>query len=67
MFHIYFYDLQVESVELALQILDGYQVGNSKICVEPAKFQQKGSYNPKLKPRKKGKKELEKQKKKQEK
>lgn len=57
----------MESVELAEQILDGYQVGNMKIHVERAKFQQKGEYNPKLKPRKKGKKELEKLKKKQEK
>lgn len=59
--------IKVESVELAEQILDGYQVGNMKIHVERAKFQQKGEYNPKLKPRKKGKKELEKLKKKQEK
>lgn len=59
--------IKVESVELALQILDGYQVGNKRISVEPAKFQQKGSYNPKLKPRKKGKKELERLQKKQEK
>lgn len=60
-------NLQVESVKLAEQILDGYQVGNMKIHVEQAKFQQKGEYNPKLKPRKKGKKELERLKKKQEK
>uniref|UniRef100_A0A0P4WFG7 17S U2 SnRNP complex component HTATSF1 n=1 Tax=Scylla olivacea TaxID=85551 RepID=A0A0P4WFG7_SCYOL len=59
--------IKVESVKLAEQILDGYQVGNMKIHVEQAKFQQKGEYNPKLKPRKKGKKELERLKKKQEK
>lgn len=57
----------MESVALAEQILDGYQVGNKTISVEKAKFQQKGDYNPKLKPRKKTKKELEKLQKKQEK
>lgn len=57
----------MESVKLAEQILDGYQVGNKRISVEQAKFQQKGDYDPKLKPRKKGKKELEKLQKKQEK
>ncbi|XP_068202166.1 17S U2 SnRNP complex component HTATSF1 [Palaemon carinicauda] len=56
-----------ESVELALQILDGYLVGNKKISVELAKFQLKGEYNPKLKPPKKKKKELEKLQRKQEK
>ncbi|XP_064109293.1 17S U2 SnRNP complex component HTATSF1-like [Macrobrachium nipponense] len=56
-----------ESVELALQILDGYCVGNKTIHVELAKFELKGEYNPKLKPPKKKKKELEKLQKKQEK
>ena len=62
----YFF-LQRESVELALQILDDYQVGNKKIHVELAKFQLKGEYDPKRKPKKKKKKELEKMQKKQEK
>nr|XP_045626344.1 HIV Tat-specific factor 1 homolog [Procambarus clarkii]XP_045626345.1 HIV Tat-specific factor 1 homolog [Procambarus clarkii]XP_045626346.1 HIV Tat-specific factor 1 homolog [Procambarus clarkii]XP_045626347.1 HIV Tat-specific factor 1 homolog [Procambarus clarkii]XP_045626348.1 HIV Tat-specific factor 1 homolog [Procambarus clarkii] len=59
--------IKVESVNLAMQILDEYQVGNKKIHVEKAKFQQKGEYNPKLKPRKKQKKILEKIQKRQEK
>nr|XP_053657552.1 HIV Tat-specific factor 1-like [Cherax quadricarinatus] len=59
--------IKVESVQLAIQILDEYQVGNKKIHVEQAKFQQKGEYNPKLKPRKKQKKVLEKIQKRQEK
>ncbi|KAG7171281.1 HIV Tat-specific factor 1-like [Homarus americanus] len=57
----------IESVELAIQILDEYQVGSKKIHVEQARFQQKGEYNPKLKPRKKQKKLLEKIQKRQEK
>lgn len=58
-----------ESVELALQILDEYQVDGKgqKIKVEVAKFQLKGEYNPKLKPKKKRKKDLDKMQKKQEK
>lgn len=58
---------QIESVNLALQILDEYEVDGRRIRVEPAKFQQKGEYNPKLKPRKKSKKELEKIQRRQEK
>lgn len=58
-----------ESVDLALEILDEYQVdGKGKpIRVEVAKFQLKGNYDPKLKPKKKRKKELDKMQKKQEK
>lgn len=59
--------MQIESVNLAMQILDEYQVGSKKIHVEQAKFQQKGAYNPKLRPRKRQKKELEKIQKRQEK
>ncbi|XP_042217715.1 HIV Tat-specific factor 1 homolog isoform X2 [Homarus americanus] len=59
--------IKIESVELAIQILDEYQVGSKKIHVEQARFQQKGEYNPKLKPRKKQKKLLEKIQKRQEK
>ena len=59
----------MESVDLALQILDGYCVGprNQKIKVERAKFEMKGEYNAALKPKKKNKKTLEKMQKKQEK
>ncbi|XP_071518003.1 17S U2 SnRNP complex component HTATSF1-like isoform X2 [Panulirus ornatus] len=59
--------IKKESVNLALQILDEYQVGNKKIRVEQAKFELKGAYNPKLKPRKRQKKEVEKLQKRQEK
>ncbi|XP_063591125.1 17S U2 SnRNP complex component HTATSF1-like [Penaeus indicus] len=52
--------IKIESVDLALQILDGYQVGNKMIRVERAKFEQKGEYNPKLRPPKRKKKDLEK-------
>lgn len=41
-----------ESVELALQILDEYNVRNNIISVERAKFTLKGSYDPTKKPRK---------------
>jgi len=61
--------IKKESVELALNILDEYQVDGKgqRIKVEAAKFQLKGEYNPKLKPKKKRKKELDKMQKKQEK
>lgn len=45
--------IRVESVQLALDMLDGYDVHGRKIKVERAKFQMRGEYNPKLKPRKK--------------
>lgn len=56
-----------ESVELALNLLDGSEYKGQKIKVERAHFQLKGDYNPALKPKKKKKKELEKLKKMQEK
>lgn len=62
--------LQVESVSLALQILDGSCVTASstqRIEVERAQFQMKGEYNASLKPKKKRKKVLDKMQKKQEK
>ncbi|RXG69191.1 HIV Tat-specific factor 1-like protein [Armadillidium vulgare] len=59
--------IKVESVELALQILDGYKLGNNTVKVERAKFTLKGEYNPSLKPKKRRKKDLEKIQKKQEK
>ena len=60
---------QIESVELALTIIDGSEIKpGQKIVVERAKFEMKGeTYNPKLKPKKIGKKELEKAKKRREK
>lgn len=56
-----------ESVDLALNILDGYEVKGKHIKVEVAKFQLKGDYNPNLKPKKKRRKDKEKIKKAQEK
>ena len=58
---------QIESVELALKLLDGYDLRGHKLRVERAKFQMKGSYDPKLKPKKLKKKDKEKLKKMQEK
>lgn len=59
--------IKVESVELALRILDGYRLRNCEIHVERAKFQLKGAYDPTKKPKKKKPKEKEKLKKKIEK
>ncbi|XP_050685199.1 HIV Tat-specific factor 1 [Leptidea sinapis] len=59
--------IKLESVELALNLLDGSDVKGNKIKVEKAHFQLKGEYNPALKPKKKKKKELEKIKKMQQK
>lgn len=56
----------MESVELALNLLDEYDVKGRKIRVERAQFQMKGEYNPGLKPKRK-KKDKEKLKKMQEK
>jgi len=50
-----------ESVELALQIIDGSQFQGKTLKVERAKFEMKGdAYDPKLKPKKLNKKEKEK-------
>ncbi|CAD7081673.1 unnamed protein product [Hermetia illucens] len=43
--------MKVESVELALNLLDGYDVRGHKISVQRAKFQMRGEYNPALKPK----------------
>lgn len=59
--------IKVESVELALKLLDGSDIRGKKIKVERAKFQMKGTYDPNLKPRKRRKKDKEKMKKIQEK
>jgi len=61
--------MKVESVQLALTIIDGGNLDNSKtpLTVERAKFEMKGNYNPKLKPKKLTKKEQERAKKKQDK
>lgn len=45
--------IKVESVDLALKILDGYNLRNKEIHVERAKFQMKGDYDPSRKPKKK--------------
>lgn len=57
---------QVESVDLALKILDGSQIRGKTLSVQRAKFQMKGAYDPGLKPKRK-KKDKERQKKMQEK
>lgn len=58
--------IRIESVQMALNMLDGAELRGCKIRVERAKFQQRGEYNPALKPKKK-KKDKEKIKKMQEK
>ncbi|XP_053683240.1 HIV Tat-specific factor 1 homolog [Sabethes cyaneus] len=57
--------IKIESVNLALDILDNYDVRGHKIRVQRAEFQLKGEYNPSLKPKVK-KKEKEKMRKMQE-
>ena len=52
-----------ESVELALTILDGSDLDGNTVKVERAKFELKGEYDPKLKPKKLTKKQLDKAKK----
>ncbi|XP_013111420.2 HIV Tat-specific factor 1 [Stomoxys calcitrans] len=47
--------IKVESVNLALKILDEYVLRGHKIRVQPAKFQMRGEYNPALKPKRKKK------------
>ncbi|XP_012288362.1 HIV Tat-specific factor 1 homolog [Orussus abietinus] len=47
--------IKVESVELALKILDGSQLRGKTLSVQRAKFQLKGQYNPGLKPKRKKK------------
>lgn len=58
--------IRVESVQLALDMLDGYEVKGRKIKVQRAQFQMRGEYNPALKPKRR-KQDKEKQKKMQEK
>ncbi|CAH1113373.1 unnamed protein product [Psylliodes chrysocephalus] len=59
--------IRIESVDLALKLLDGYDYKGHKIKVERAKFQMKGNFDPKLKPKMKKKKDKLKLKKQQEK
>ncbi|XP_011504686.1 PREDICTED: HIV Tat-specific factor 1 homolog [Ceratosolen solmsi marchali] len=47
--------IKVESVNLALNILDGWQIRDKTLSVQRAKFQLKGTYNPALKPKRKKK------------
>lgn len=59
---------QIESVDLALKLLDGYIFRGKEIRVEKAKFTMRGEkYDPSLKPKKKKRKDKEKIKKIQEK
>merc|ERR1712218_744095 len=58
--------IKPESVELALTILDGSDFEGKKISVQRAKFEMKGDYDPKLKPKKLSKKQIEKAKKQKE-
>ncbi|GBM27438.1 HIV Tat-specific factor 1 [Araneus ventricosus] len=59
--------IKIESISLALDILDGYVYKGKTIHVERAKFQLKGQYDPSKKPKKLKPKEKEKMKKKREK
>lgn len=59
--------IRVESVNLALELLDGSDLKGNKVKIERAKFQMKGEFDPKLKPKKRKKKEVEKLKRMQEK
>lgn len=59
--------IRIESVDLALKLLDGADLKGKKVKVERAKFQMKGEFNPSLKPKKRKKKEKEKLKRMQEK
>lgn len=59
--------IKVESVELALQLLDGYDLRGHRLSVERAQFQMKGVYDPSRKPKRRRKKDKEKIKKMQEK
>ncbi|KAF8787407.1 HIV Tat-specific factor 1 like protein [Argiope bruennichi] len=59
--------IKIESVSLALDILDGYVYKGKTLHVERAKFQLKGQYDPSKKPKKMKPKEKEKMKKKREK
>lgn len=49
--------IKIESVQLALNLLDGSDFKGHKLKVERAKFQLKGKYDPKLKPKMKKRKE----------
>ncbi|XP_046436753.1 HIV Tat-specific factor 1 homolog [Daphnia pulex] len=59
--------IKIESVELALKILDGSVLKDKTVGVERATFTLKGNYDPTKKPRKRKKKDVEKLRKKQEK
>uniref|UniRef100_A0A914PMI2 RRM domain-containing protein n=1 Tax=Panagrolaimus davidi TaxID=227884 RepID=A0A914PMI2_9BILA len=49
---IYRYRTTLESVELALTILDGWELNKHKVKVEKAKFQMKGEFDPTKKKKK---------------
>ncbi|XP_014204051.1 HIV Tat-specific factor 1 homolog [Copidosoma floridanum] len=47
--------IKLESVELALDILDGWNIRGKTLSVQRAKFQLKGEYDPSKKPKRKNK------------
>lgn len=59
--------IRVESVDLALNILEGCDFKGQRVHIERAKFEMKGDFDPKLKPKMKKKKDKLKLKKQQEK
>ena len=59
--------MQIESVDLALQILDGYQFGSQTLSVRQAQFTLKGDFDVKKKKKKLTNKEKRRAKKQQEK
>jgi len=64
---LYLRAVQPESVDLALQILDGAEMRGHVVSVEHAKFELKGQYDPSKKRRKLTKQEKKKAREKQEK
>ncbi|KAK4876749.1 hypothetical protein RN001_009255 [Aquatica leii] len=59
--------IRVESVNLALDLLDGSELKGNKVKIERAKFRMKGEFDPKLKPKKRKSKDKQKLKRMQEK
>lgn len=59
--------IKIESVDLALKLIDGSELRGKRIKVERAKFEMRGAYDPKLKPKMKKRKEKEKLRKQQQK
>lgn len=53
--HIFFYFFQVESVDLALYLLNGYDFRGHTISCQRAQFTMRGDYDPTRKPKRKKK------------